>query len=272
MIGSTSRALAPRRIEGASAASDVRRWNHRVLLALRFVVLVSVSCGSLLAQGRVETLGHEVFQMRHQPARHALPLVDPLLSENGSVSFEEETNALVIKDRVSVLEKLGPVLREFDHPVRNVALDFYLLAASRSEDGGSVPTSSAGIPEQLLDELGSLLRLNRYEALGRVRVTAKEGERAEAVIGSGYELSFDVGTILRSRFLRLGDFQVEQERGSVRRQLFHSSLNIVRARPAFITVSRDATSASGLVVAVIWNPVVSGVSPQVPELIPGEDR
>lgn len=224
------------------------------------------------SQRRVETLGHEVFQMRHQPARHALPLVDPLLSESGSVSFEEETNALVIKDRVSVLEKLAPVLAEFDHPVRTVALDFYLLAASRSEDGATTTASTEGIPRQLLDELGSLLRLNRYRLLGRVRVTSKEGERAEAEIGSGYGLSFDVGTILRSRFLRLGDFRVDQQRGSIERQLFHSSLNIVRSRAAFITVSRDASSASGLVVAVVWNPMVSGVSPQVPDLIPGEER
>lgn len=228
-------------------------------------------CGPLTAQGRVETLGHEVFQMRHQPARHALPLVDPLLSESGSVSFEEETNALVIKDRVSVLEKLAPVLLEFDHPVRAVTLDFYLLAASRSEDGTPPANSNGDIPRQLLDELGSLLRLNRYEPLGRVRVTVKEGERATAELGPGYGVSFDVGTILRSRFLKLGDFRVEQERGSLRRQLFHSSLNIERSRPAFITVSRDATSSSGLVVGVLWDPKVPGVSPQVPDVHPGEE-
>ena len=241
----------------------LRRGAWKTILVVTFLL-----CGPLAAQGRIETLGHEVFQMRHQPARHALPLIDPLLSESGSVSFEEETNALVIKDRVSVLQKLAPVLEEFDHPVRTVAIDFYLLAASRSEDAAAKASSSEGVPQQLLDELGSLLRLNRYESLGRVRVMAKEGERAEAVLGSGYELSFDVGTILRSRFLKLQDFRVEQERGSLRRQLFHSSLNIMRARAAFITVSRDASSASGLVVAVVWNPTVGGVSPLVPDLSP----
>ena len=259
--------MSARRRGAARAAAVDRRGGWRTIFVLLFVV-----CGPLAAQGRVETLGHEVFQMRHQPARHALPLIDPLLSENGSVSFEEETNALVIKDRVSVLEKLASVLEEFDHPVRTVALDFYLLAASRSEDGASAAPPSEAIPKQLLDELGSLLRLNHYEPLGRVRVTVKEGERTEAVLGSGYGLSFDVGTILRSRFLKLGDFRVEQERGALRRQLFHSSLNIMRARPAFITVSRDASSSSGLVVAVVWNPTAGGVSPAVPDLNPGGER
>ncbi len=232
-------------------------------------------------QERVESVVLRVFPMANQPARHALPLVDPLLSSSGTVSFQQEDNALVVRDRASVLEKLLPVLTDFDHPIQEISLEMYLLRASRIATQGSdaprsVDRGRPTLPTELVTELDNILRLNSYEPLGSAKLKVREGEQVRSEVGPSYRFSFEVGTVLRGRYLRLSDFRVVRIASAGSRwqaadasrkseQVYRSDVNLQFERPAFITVSRDATSASGLVMAFVWTPIPSsGVSPSLP--------
>ena len=235
-------------------------------------------------QERVESVVLRVFPMKNQPARHALPLIDPLLSASGTVSFQQDDNALVVRDRASVLEKLQPVLGDFDHPIQELSLEMYLLRASRIAPAASrTPATSSrdgskrvALPTELVTELDNILRLNSYEPLGSAKLQVNEGEQVRSEVGPNHEFSFEVGTVLRNRYLRLSDFRllriteaggrpVVVDASKLRKQVYRSDINLKFERPAFITVSRDATSASGLVMAFVWTPIPSrGVSPTLP--------
>jgi len=228
-------------------------------------------------QERVESLSFGVFTMTHQPAREAMALVDPLLSPAGSMSLQQEDNALVIKDRASVLEKLRSLLAEFDHPKRELVLELYLLRASREQgpSGGTLLKPDAGaaaeFPSELVAmvaELGNILSLNSYQALGSAKLRVAEGQLVNSTVGSLYQLSFDVGTVLRSRYLKLSDFRVQRPLGSASEPVYHSNVNLELARPSFIVVSRDAASDSGLVVAFLWRPI-GEPPPSISPLVPG---
>jgi hypothetical protein len=215
------------------------------------------------AQGpdRVETLVVHAHAMEHQPAREALPLIESLLSPAGSLELRTATNTLVIRDRASVIERLQPVLREFDHPPRQLTLEIFLVEASRppAGDGGG----GEALPESLARGLGRMLQFNRYRLLGQGVLEAREGDQVSYALGGGYEVSFRVGTLLAGQRLRLRGFQVSRRGGEVARSLLHADLNLNVERMYVLSVARDEASDSGLVVAVSCTPEVDLEEPRV---------
>src|SRR5687768_3848084 len=61
-----------------------------------------------------------LFKLRHQSAGDALNLVTPLLSPRGSVELRAGANTLVLRDSMSSLSRILPVLHAYDHPARDV--------------------------------------------------------------------------------------------------------------------------------------------------------
>ncbi|HVS16373.1 MAG TPA: hypothetical protein VMV46_20865 [Thermoanaerobaculia bacterium] len=229
---------------------------------LPLVLVLSLS-GSLAAQEpeRVETLVVHAHAMEHQPAREALPLIETLLSPAGSLELRTATNTLVIRDRASVIERIQPVLREFDHPPRQLTLEIFLVEASRPPAGGG--GGGDELPESLARGLGRMLQFNRYRLLGQGVLEAREGDHVSYALGGGYEVSFRIGTLLAGQRLRLRGFQISRRGGEVARSLLHADLNLNVERMYVLSVARDESSDSGLVVAVSCTPEVDLEKPRV---------
>ena len=56
---------------------------------------------------------YQKVSSEHQEAREAMPLLYPLLSEQGTVELQPGGNTLVVRDRGEVLRKLLPVLQDY---------------------------------------------------------------------------------------------------------------------------------------------------------------
>ena len=258
---------------------------------LIWAVLALGGSGAALGAGvqeRVSTLVLGTFSFEHQPAREALVLIEPLLSAQGTVSIDRQQNTVVVRDHQNVVETLRPLLIEFDHPPRWLRLEVHVLQAERVraiEDGsqqepgprpqpglgapnqripvvrvgsrgvgvgGPEPQDVAPIPKELRQSLGGLLAFSRYQLLGRTMIVAREGQSVERSLG-GYQVSFDVGTVLLNRRLRLRSLELAEIDGdSDGRPLFHSDINLHSTKPLLVTVSADAESSKGLVLAVRW--------------------
>lgn len=220
-----------------------------LLLGLLFAIGGS---GHAQAPDRVETLRVHVHKMEHQPAREALPLLETLLSPAGSLELRTASNTLVVRDRASIIEKIQPILREFDHPPRDLDLELFLVEASRPTDGEG--TVESELPESLERGLGRMLQFNRYRLLGQGVVTTREGDQVTYAIGGGYEVSFHVGTLLAGQRLRLRHFEIHRQSGDLAQRLLRADLNLNVERMYVLSVARDEASDSGLVIAVGCRP------------------
>ncbi len=223
----------------------------------------ALQAGELAGQSVLETLVLNAHKLENQPAREALPLVEPLLSSRGTVSLQKETNTLIIRDHPSVWQRLGPVLADFDHPKRTIDLRIYLLRATRSS---RPPEENAvGLPAELVDALGYFLQFTSYELLGGGPRESGEGREVDVPLGPRHGVRFQVGTVLMDRFLRLHGFEVFRRDGGLERRIFHSSLNLKEQKMQVVVVSQDKSSESGLVVAVSFDDNVGEVSSELGE-------
>ncbi|HXU34403.1 MAG TPA: hypothetical protein VN851_27835 [Thermoanaerobaculia bacterium] len=144
----------------------------------------------------------------HQPAREALSLVHPLLSQRGTVELQPADNTIAIRDTRAVIAKIMPLLREFDHPVRALSVEVMIVRASRAVM--SPPVSHSDLPPDLTRRLRSLLPYEIYDLAARADLSTAEGESVAYDLGQDFQVSFRVGTVHSDRSIRLAEFLVRR--------------------------------------------------------------
>lgn len=199
------------------------------------------------AQQGAETQIRHAFTLQHQRADDALEWMQSEMSPQGTIELQRATNTLVLRDRSSVLEHLLALLRDFDHPRRQIEFEIFILEASRRGSGD--PRSE--LPAQLTDELGNWLAFTSYRLLGEGHFEAMEGENVRYEIGAEFRLGFRVGTVLLDRRLKLYGVEIERSRGAVLdERVFNGHLNVWVGKPLVLALPYRGSDASGLVVAV----------------------
>lgn len=203
---------------------------------------------------RAETLVLHAHQLEHQPAREALPLVEPMLSPRGSLELRAQTNTLVIRDHASIVDAVRAALREFDHPPIDLVLDLYILSVSRRE--GELPRGAdiSDLPPALVEGLGSMVRFNEYQLLAEGQLLTREGQPVSYELGSRYTVSFQVGTVLGARRLKLRGFEVSSRRGTLSETLVATDINLTLRRMLVLGFVASESSDRGLAVAVTCRP------------------
>lgn len=246
----------------ASRTETVGRQRLAALVSwlLVIVVLPAASSDPLRAQispaPQVETLTLKAYRMVHQPAREALPLIEPLLSSEGSLQLQMGNNTLVIRDHPSVIRRIEPLLREFDHPPQELPLEIHLLEAQLAEPDSDPKENTKGLPPGLVASLGVMARVNRYRVVAAIDLEPKEGESVSYEMGSSYQVRFTVGTLLIDKHVKLHRFEVLRPMGDVDRQLFLGNLNLILGKTMVVAVA-DA----GLAIAVTCAPETAIKSP-----------
>ncbi len=201
-----------------------------------------------------EALRLHAFTLVHQRASEALPLVQPLLSERGTVELQSATNTLVVRDSLAALVKVTAALRAFDHPARPLAFDVQIIRAG----GGGIspqPPPSRPLDPQLELRLQRLFRYQGYRLLARARLDVREGQEVVYDIAGGYRVSFKLGTLAAERRIRLSGFRIARRgAGDQESELVHTALNLWRDQPFVLALARDEGSPSALLVVLDFLP------------------
>jgi len=236
----------------------------RFRIALFALALAAGGAGSLAAQpaptpaspmtAKVEPLRLHAFTLVHQRADEALPLIQPLLSERGTVELQSATNTLVVRDSLAALVKVTAALRAFDHPARPLAFDVQIIRAG----GGGIsppPPASQPLDPQLQLRLEQLFRYQGYRLLARARLDVREGQEVVYDIAGGYRVAFKLGTLAAERRIRLSGFRVARRgAGDQESELVHTALSLWREQPYVLALARDESSPSALLVVLTFLP------------------
>jgi hypothetical protein len=199
------------------------------------------------ADEAAQVLVERVVTFNHREAADAVELVRPLLGRRGSVEVTAEGN-LRLRDSVSSLGRILPLLSHWDHPPSLLRVDLQIVrAAPRTEP----PRKTAGtLDAALVRKMGELLRFETYHLLAKTRFSALEGEAVAYQVGD-FGVHFRLGTVFDERRIRLHGFRVVRDPGSpIEKQMMHSNLNPYLDQTMILGLASDEGAGRALMVVL----------------------
>jgi hypothetical protein len=232
--------LPPRR---ALASRLPMSW----LLALLLVAAAPVA-GQAKRAVKVEPVRVlHAFALKHQPATEGLDLVRQMLSPIGTVELEQGGDTLVIRDSQAALDRILPVLRSFDHPVRPLRVEIFIVRASR--DATSPAMERSDLPEPLTRRLRKLLPYEVYQVQAQAQTGTREGEKVNFELSDEYRVSFRIGTVMADGRIKLNDFRINrQDPRPV--NLIHTHLNLWLDQTMSLGLANSEESMEALMVVL----------------------
>jgi hypothetical protein len=215
----------------------------RYAMYLMAVLFVSASAFADAADvGR--SLKVQTFQLKHKQADVAAGVIKPLMSAEGSMSFQPAANSLVVTDVAENMKKIAAAIAQFDAPPQPLQLSIRLVSASRG-NAGRVDSALSDVASKL-----ALLRYNVLEDAGSAQVTGREGE-AGLVDLTGYRADFRFGEYdAMSDSVKLSDFKLLKLDGDQLTPVLKTTLNLKLGQTVIIGATRQPGSQRALMIVV----------------------
>src|SRR5579863_3168645 len=226
----------------------------RLVAIVAVIASVLWTCGPAAAlaarQHEPDALVLHAYTLRYQQALEAIPLIQPLLTSRGTLELQPGGNMLVIRDTAAALARIVPVLRSFDHPALPLRVEILIVRASRAVV--SPPVIRSDLPDALTRRLRELLPYEIYELQAQAQLSSQEGQAVAYELGDDYVVSFRLGTLVETRRIKLGDFDVSRRAGKSRVAvpLVHTSLNLCLDQTMSLGLARSEGSHEALIIVV----------------------
>jgi hypothetical protein len=228
----------------------------------RLVALVLLSA---LAAGAVPLLAQEpargglvvrVLTPRFRTVEEMLSVVQPLLSDEGSVLIQTRSKSLTVKDRESVIERISLAVNAADVPPRILALSVTLLRAGPGGAAGPAKGSpEAPYMNGIGERLKKLFSFESYSVLESVSFQGTEGSAAGFAMGRDYRLDFRLDRSLDNTTFRLKDVVLSRQRTGGSRpgwtDLLRTAINVPPGQPFVLGVGRDESAKGALFLVFI---------------------
>ncbi|HEV7503993.1 MAG TPA: hypothetical protein VGS07_03710 [Thermoanaerobaculia bacterium] len=224
--------------------------SFRSLVSLFGVLILS---SALTAQPAGKAGAAEVvlqaYTLRHQRASDAVALVYPLLSRKGTVELQPGGNTLVIRDVQAALNRIVPVLRNFDHAPRPMRLEVLIVRASRNT--GSPQAKHSDLPEQLTKRLHDLLAYDNFEMQAQAHLGGVEGQPVIYELGQDYKVSFRFGTLMDDQRVKLSTFRISRRgEGKPETNLLQTNLTLWCDQTISLGLAKSEASREALMVVL----------------------
>jgi len=132
----------------------------------------------------------QLFTVRFKDVNDVYLLIEPLLSQRGSVQMQPRLKTLAVTDDGETLKKVEAMIQSYDLPPKSVAVALQLILATAAEKPPETISPRIRGVIQKLNEIST--KWSDYRLLGSVTVPCTEGEKASAELGEDYRISFAV--------------------------------------------------------------------------------
>jgi hypothetical protein len=220
-------------------------------IASFLLVLAVASCLSAQAQapGPREVV-LRAYTFKHQRASEAVSLVYPLLSPRGTVELQPAGNTLVIRDVQGAINRIVPVLRNFDHPVEPLRLEVFVVRASRAP-AVSPQVRRSELPDWLTKRLHDVLAYDVYEMRAQAQLIGVEGQWVTYELGPEFKVSFRFGTLLEGQRVRLSNFRISRRaEGRPTTNLLQTNLTLWLDQTMSLGLAKNEASREALMVVL----------------------
>ncbi|MGH9459418.1 MAG: secretin N-terminal domain-containing protein [Thermoanaerobaculia bacterium] len=221
------------------------------LILIAMLLLVAGAAPVLADAAAEERLAARSFQLEFRDASRAAVVIKPLISASGSVSIQPSANTLVVTDSPEALREIARVLAEYDAPAKEFSLEIRLVGASRVANPPPVPE---GLRE-ISSKLSGVLRFNRFDQIGQIRASGREGDPLVVDLGETHRADFEVGEFDPvTRSLQLTDFRllrVPETSGELQTVFHNATLNLKAGQTVVLGVARDPQSKRLLMLVLV---------------------
>lgn len=194
------------------------------------------------------------YRLKHKDIDRAAAVVKDAVSVEGSISLQPAARTIVITDRPENVRSIVQLLDRFDVPPQMFSVEVRLIAASRSAEPGVVPEEL----KKVSAALAGTLKFNKFEKLGELTATGKEGDSSVGNSNGVYRADFRFGGFdPSSETLRVTDLRVSRvgaadANGSAEvTQLLKTSLNLRVGQTVILSASREPGSNRALMIVII---------------------
>ena len=195
-----------------------------------------------------KSLSVHSYHFRFRDADKAAAMIKTLISADGSMSIQPNSNTLIVTDRAENLKAIDAALQQFDKPAQNFRLYVRVISA------GKVDPSQARISEDLKDIAPklALLRFNSYESLGHADISGAEGDPAGVELQNGYRADFKFGEFdPTADSLQISDFRLSRQQGDQLMQLLKTTLNLKLGNTVIMGASKAPQSQRAVMIVVV---------------------
>ncbi len=193
-----------------------------------------------------KSLSVRTFTFRYKDAEKAAAMIKSLMSEEGTISIQPATNALVVTDRPQNLRAIAKALAQFDAPPQAFRISVRLIGASHA--------AAPKIPDDVRDvapKLG-MFRFNSFDSLGSAEVVGREGDPGIVTLPSGYRADFKFGDYdPASDSIKVSDFRLSKLQDSQLTPLLKTTLNLRVGETYIFGAAKNAESGRALMIILV---------------------
>jgi hypothetical protein len=179
--------------------------------------------------------------------------IQPLLSDEGSVTVQPAKNRLTVRDRASIVELVGKTIDRLDVAPQRFLLQVELLL------GSNISVSVPKRPE-VSARLKRMFPFKSYRSLGSTEFRGTTGDEVTLELDDGYRVSLAVldhrvedtpfGIAARGLRLYLRPLVVEKQVGSQLRELLRTRVALSENQEVFIGAGASEDGEQGLILIV----------------------
>jgi type II/III secretion system protein len=244
---------------GRAPASRARRARG---IATLLVALLALGAARLAAQTAApgdDELRVYAHTLQYQPAAEALAVVRPLLSPRGTVELQPGGNTIVVRDSVSALARIAPMLQQFDHRPETLRLEVQMVQAyaTQSFSPAIAPplTAENDVSPALVKRMRQLLRYEIFRLAASARLDVHEGEQVLYELGGVYTVGFKLGTVMGDKRVKLHDFRIVRRAvtgafAKPEQQLIGTNINLWLDQTLILGLAKDEAAGDALMVVV----------------------
>jgi hypothetical protein len=234
----------------------------RVPALVLAVALVGTAAAAAEPPG--DPLTARAFEIHYQPLADAADVIDPLLSEEGTITLRPRLSVLVVEDRRSVLGRVADLLHAWDVPPRNVEVTLSLfLGIDRRDRDPRAPLADHGLSREVrgvLEKLSDFTKWTTYEPLGSRSVTGTEGDTVVANLSDEYRVVFIVESVhethgtVRLERLQLQRVSVGDDGAERVEDLYTAGMVLPAGKLKLVGAASDPNSRRALFLALQTRP------------------
>ncbi|MDX1389302.1 MAG: hypothetical protein R3344_08930 [Acidobacteriota bacterium] len=175
---------------------------RHTVVVLGVLVALSLGWGAGLWAGDDDPIESRVFRVHHRPVAEAAEVVAAILSEDAEIQmkFQRNQKILIVTDRASVLDRVGPLLESFDTPPRGVEVAVGVIVGTKTEPktgeaGQRLPSSMYREFRDVVETLKNFTEWKNYRQIGAGAANGVEGSSLTINVEDQYQVIFDVETV-----------------------------------------------------------------------------
>jgi hypothetical protein len=246
------------------------RHSSRRVIRLRHAVLFSAAVAAVLAAlaapvawateqraPDADPIQARSYPVRFRPLADSAELVGAILSEQGEITLQPRLKTIVVRDHLSVLDQVGPLLESFDLPPRSVEVSVALALGTQSETGRTNP-DELHPQDRGIWEVAPITGFTAFDPLGKRSIIGIEGSTVTTDLSEDYRVIFEVAWVDDDRvgfksFALLRVTRTAEGEEQVK-NVYSADITVKAGRPILVGAAQAPNSKKALFFRLEANP------------------